>query len=79
MRMMRPYSRMMMVLKPIQRARLSDLAVSAAGVEAATSFVAGFEAPRDGNLFGPIVPVPDDASALDHLLGLTGRDPNWQA
>jgi len=48
-------------------------------VEAATSFVAAFDAPRDGNLFGPVVPVPDDASALDHLLGLTGRDPNWRA
>jgi uncharacterized protein (TIGR03086 family) len=48
-------------------------------VEAASSFVEGFDAPRDGNLFGPVVPVPDDASAFDRLLGLTGRDPNWQA
>jgi uncharacterized protein (TIGR03086 family) len=48
-------------------------------VEAAMSFVTAFDAPRDGNLFGPIVPVPDDASALDRLLGLTGRDPKWQS
>lgn len=29
-------------------------------------------------LFGPPVPVPDDASRLDQLLGLTGRDPAWR-
>lgn len=29
-------------------------------------------------LFGPPVPVPDDAPLLDRLIGLTGRDPGWQ-
>jgi uncharacterized protein (TIGR03086 family) len=48
-------------------------------VEAAMSFVATFDAPRDGNLFGPVVHVPDDAPALDRLLGLAGRDPKWQS
>src|SRR3954451_4688711 len=47
-------------------------------VDAATSFVSTFDAPRDGNLFGPIVPVAHDAPAFDRLLGLAGRDPNWQ-
>jgi uncharacterized protein (TIGR03086 family) len=46
-------------------------------IEAATQFVTGFDAPRDGNLFGPIVAASDDASPLDRLLGLTGRDPRW--
>jgi hypothetical protein len=48
-------------------------------IEAAMSFVVAFDAPRDGNLFGPVVPVPDDAPVLDRLLGLTGRDPKWRS
>ena len=46
-------------------------------IETSLGFVKNFEAPRDGSLFGPIVPVPDDAPALHRLLGLAGRDPNW--
>ena len=29
-------------------------------------------------LFGPVVPVPDDAPPFDRLLGQTGRDPRWR-
>jgi uncharacterized protein (TIGR03086 family) len=38
-------------------------------------------APNDGRpdgLFGPIVPVPDDAPLLDRVIGLSGRDPGWK-
>jgi uncharacterized protein (TIGR03086 family) len=49
-----------------------------AEVEAATAWVTAFDPPRDGSLFGPIVPDVDQADAFEHLLGLTGRDPRWQ-
>ncbi|WP_084963152.1 TIGR03086 family metal-binding protein [Thermoactinospora rubra] len=33
---------------------------------------------RQQGAFGEPVPVPEDAPALDRLLGLTGRDPAWR-
>jgi uncharacterized protein (TIGR03086 family) len=36
----------------------------------------GQEAMR-GEIFGPAIPVPDDAPLLDRVIGLTGRDPAW--
>jgi hypothetical protein len=32
----------------------------------------------EGKTFGPRVPVPTDSPALERLLGLSGRDPQWK-
>ena len=51
-------------------------------LQAAYEFVQSVVAENpQGNpgLFGPPVPVPDDAPLLARLLGLTGRDPAWRA
>ncbi|SDE71029.1 TIGR03086 family protein [Blastococcus fimeti] len=45
-------------------------------LEFAASFGADPEA-RAG-LYGPVVPVPENAPLLDRLLGQTGRDPRWR-
>jgi uncharacterized protein (TIGR03086 family) len=36
------------------------------------------EAPVEG-LFGPAVPIADDAPVLDRVIALSGRDPAWRA
>jgi uncharacterized protein (TIGR03086 family) len=41
-----------------------------------TEFAA--QGPVEG-LFGPAVPVADDAPMLDRIIALSGRDPGWQA
>ncbi|NEK87671.1 TIGR03086 family protein [Blastococcus saxobsidens] len=53
----------------------------AAAVRACLEFVGDRSDPSQEpeGLFGPVVPVPDDAPALDRLLGRTGRDPGWSS
>ena len=55
-------------------------AVSDEDAEACMSFAGAVgESPEErAGLYGPRVPVPADAPALDRLLGLTGRDPGWR-
>ncbi|MGY2082298.1 TIGR03086 family metal-binding protein [Blastococcus sp. SYSU DS0539] len=52
-----------------------------AAVQACLEFVGDRSDPSQEpeGLFGPPVPVPDGAPALDRLLGRTGRDPRWRA
>jgi uncharacterized protein (TIGR03086 family) len=52
-----------------------------AAVEACLGYVTAMNTPENEQMrsgqFGPVVPVPDDAPAMDRLLGLAGRDPGW--
>ncbi|MGW0839840.1 TIGR03086 family metal-binding protein [Streptomyces sp. NPDC002787] len=53
----------------------SDPAVLAA----THSFLAAsVDDPGRGEIFGPVVSVPDDAPLLDRVIGLSGRDPFWK-
>jgi uncharacterized protein (TIGR03086 family) len=54
----------------------ADPAAVEACLELAVEFAAGSPEARD-EMYGPVVPVPDDAPAFDRLLGQTGRDPHW--
>jgi uncharacterized protein (TIGR03086 family) len=46
-------------------------------IEATVRQLRGDQTGEIPGLFGPLVPVPDDAPLLHQVLGLTGRDPAW--
>jgi uncharacterized protein (TIGR03086 family) len=53
-----------------------DPAAAQRCLDVAIELAAGTPAARNG-MYGPVVPVPSDASVMDRLLGQTGRDPTW--
>jgi uncharacterized protein (TIGR03086 family) len=61
----------------LARATGQRYAPDSAAVAACSAWVEGFEVPADGGPFGPPVPVPADAPAIDRLIGRTGRHPAW--
>ncbi len=52
--------------------------VGPADADACREFAESFGEDRPPSLYGPVVPVPAAAPALDRLLGATGRDPGWK-
>ncbi|MGZ4651068.1 MAG: TIGR03086 family metal-binding protein [Kineosporiaceae bacterium] len=53
-----------------------DLETAQACLDFGREFLAGAPQAR-GGIYGPEVPVADDAPVFDRLLGFTGRDPGW--
>jgi uncharacterized protein (TIGR03086 family) len=47
------------------------------GLDEVLRLVTEFRGGGIEGLFGPAVPIPDDAPVLDRILGVSGRDPGW--
>jgi uncharacterized protein (TIGR03086 family) len=73
-----------MVVHGWDLARATDQAYDCdpASLDAVHQFIGQLSEPGQealrGEMFGSAVDVPDDASQLDRVIGLTGRDPGWR-
>ncbi|MGP3690144.1 TIGR03086 family metal-binding protein [Streptomyces sp. IBSNAI002] len=62
----------------LARATGQEYAPDQAALRASHAFLlASVEDEGRSEIFGPVVPVPDDAPLLDRTIGLSGRDPHW--
>jgi uncharacterized protein (TIGR03086 family) len=50
-----------------------------ATAQACLAHLAQFDAEGTEGMFGPAVPIADDAQDLDRIIALSGRDPAWRA
>ncbi|MEV0368440.1 TIGR03086 family metal-binding protein [Streptomyces sp. NPDC050636] len=64
----------------LARATGQEYAPDAAGLDASYALLSSWAGEEGrGSLFGPVVPVPEDAPLLDRVVALSGRRPNWAA
>lgn len=63
----------------LARATGQDYAPDPTALQACHAFLAeSVGDPGRGDIFGPVVDVPEDAPLLDRAVGLSGRDPGWR-